>query len=68
MDYLLYQQNSLTLDVGYILQLNDKLHILETAFKIDTPNISLMKNGRTYEVDYLTYHDELIKRIKELNR
>ena len=67
MDYLLYQQDVSTLDDGYILQFNEKLHVLKTAFKVDAPNISLMKNGRTCEVDYLTYHDKLVKRIMVLN-
>ncbi len=65
MDYLLYQQDVSTLDDGYILQFNEKLHVLKTAFKVDAPNISLMKNGRTCEVDYLTY--KLVKRIMVLN-
>lgn len=66
MDYHLYQQNSSTLDDGYIIHFNKKLDLLEFIFKVDTPCISLMKNGRNYEVDYLTYNEELINRIKAL--
>ena len=66
MDYHIYQQNSSTLDDGYIIHFNKKLDLLEFILKVDTPCISLMKNGRNYEVDYLTYNEELINRIKSL--
>lgn len=41
-DYHLYQKDSPTLDDGYILQFNDKLNILKTTLKVDTPSISLV--------------------------
>lgn len=66
MDYHLYQQNASTLDDGYILQFNNKLNILKIALGVDTPSISLMKNGRNYEVDYFAYNEELVNSIKTL--
>lgn len=66
MDYHLYQQNSPTLDDEYIIHFNEKLDLLKFIFKVDTPSISLIKNGRNYEVDYLAYNEELVNRIKVL--
>lgn len=66
MDYHLYQQNTSTLDDGYILQFNNKLNILKIALGVDAPSISLMKNGRNYKVDYFAYNEELVNIIKTL--
>lgn len=34
-------------------------------FSVDTPAISLTKNGRSYDIDYKAFNDELVKRIME---
>lgn len=66
MDYYLYQQSCDSLDDGYIIHFNNKLNLLEVMFDVETPSISLMKNGRNYEVDVVAYNNKIVKQIKNM--
>lgn len=62
-DYLYYQQSRNFLDEGYIIDFTEELALLKIMFLIDTPPISLMKEGKNYEVDYISYNQLLVKKI-----
>ena len=62
-DYLYYQQSRNFLDEGYIIDFTEGLALLKIMFLIDTPPISLMKEGKNYEVDYISYNQLLVKKI-----
>lgn len=65
LDYLQYQQeNSYPAD-SYLIEFDNSMSILEKLFSVKIPIISLIKNGRNYEVDYKSFNDELIKRVME---
>lgn len=66
MDYYSYQHSHDSLDDGYIINFNEKLFLLKLMFDVETPNISLVKNGRTYEVDIVAYNSEIVKQIKDM--
>ena len=65
-DYHLYQESHDSLDDGYIINFNEKLSLLKAMFEVDTPCISLTKNNGRLAVDYISYNDAVIKKIKAL--
>lgn len=65
-DYCLYQHSQTSLDKGYIIRFNEKLSLLKVLFEVDTPNITLVKNGKSYEVDCCAYNDEILNKVKEI--
>lgn len=64
-DYLQYQQTNCYPIDSYLIEFDNSIPILEKLFSVKVPIISLMKNGRKYEVDYKTYNEELVKRVME---
>lgn len=64
-NYLKYRQNNQYLADSYIIEFTEPLKILEKMFSVDIPAISLKKNGRSYDIDYKAFNDELVKIIME---
>lgn len=64
-NYLKYRQNNQYIADSYIIEFTEPLKLLEKMFSVDTPAISLTKNGRNYDIDYKAFNDELVKRIME---
>ncbi len=65
-DYLLYQKNGNYSADSYIIEFTKPLLLLEKMFKVETPVISLIKNGRNYVVDCESFNNKLVKRIMEI--